>query len=85
MIEATPTHTLNCQTTNWRAAPAIKQSIRIWDVDNGTMLYQLEGHDSQVYSLALLSNEWMASGLDNGEITHWDEDDDGKEIRTLEL
>ena len=55
--------------------------INIWQAIDGTLIRTLKGHTDSVYSLAVLQNDYLASGS-LGEIKIWDTND-GSLIRTL--
>ncbi|MBM3239140.1 T9SS type A sorting domain-containing protein [Candidatus Poribacteria bacterium] len=59
-----------------------ENKIRLWDVQRGTQISVLEGHDSVVTSVAFNKNGILASASEDETIKLWNVDN-GKELRRL--
>jgi hypothetical protein len=57
-------------------------TITIWDIHTGQEIKTLCGHTSNVHSLAVLPNGWLASGSYDNTVKLWDVHT-GQEIKTL--
>jgi WD40 repeat protein len=53
------------------ASGASDRTIKIWDVDSGTVKKNLTGHTGQVNSLDILLNGDLVSGADDGSVLIW--------------
>lgn len=71
----------------WLATGSYDMSVRIWDVESGTIVNRLEGHTGPVRSLAWSpSGRLLASGSDDGTVRIWDlQLETGNEMKQLDL
>ena len=59
------------------------RAIRIWSTHDGSLLQELSGHASHIYSMLYLANGELVSGDLCGEVRHWNPTD-GSAVRTLD-
>lgn len=56
-----------------RVALAVKGAIYVWNIDRKVLEKKLDGHDSEIESLAVSGNgDWLASGGDDCIVRVWD-------------
>lgn len=59
------------------------RTLRVWDLDTGTTLRSLEGHNASVSAVVTLDGRRAVSGSEDGTLRVWDLEA-GKTLRTLE-
>lgn len=56
------------------------QHVKIWSIENGSLLHDLKGHEAHVYNVAFHPGGQLVSGDLLGRFIHWDLSS-GKEVR----
>jgi len=69
-------------TSNLLVSSSLDKAIRLWDLTTNTCKFTLQGHNSAVYGLKVISSEVLASASDDRTIKLWSIKD-GSLIRTL--
>lgn len=62
---------------------SLDETVRVWDLDTGTLRWTLTGHTGDVRAVAVVSSDLVCSGSDDTTVRVWSLDT-GAHLRTLE-